>query len=78
MRHSQLNQIRIDWDDRSLFRKRRRWVRNTWLLVLVTAGAALFYQRNAIPDLLLGGFKVIAHAIPAQQTASVQHPSSLN
>ncbi len=78
MRNSRLNHIDTDWDNRNLFNKRRRWIRNLWLLVLVAAGAALYYDRDGIPDLLLDGFKVIAHAIPAQQPIPLAPPAPLN
>ncbi len=78
MRNSRLNHIDTRWDDRNLFHKRRRWVRNLWLLLLIAAGAALYFERDEIPDLLLGGFKVIAHAIPVQHPIPLDPPAPLN
>ena len=65
MRNSQLNRI-DDWDDRNLFRKRRRWIGHLWILGIIMLAAALYLQREQIPDLLLGGFKVIAHTVPQE------------
>jgi hypothetical protein len=78
MRSQRLNRINTDWDDRNLFHRRRRWVRYVWLTLLIATGMTLYFQRDEIPDLLLDGFKLIAHAIPVQQPVPLNPSASEN
>ena len=78
MRNSQLSSISTEWDDRNLFRKRRPWVKYLWMLALIASAMAIYHERDEIPDLLLGGFKLIAHAMPAQPIAPLDSPAPLD
>jgi hypothetical protein len=66
---NRLRRIESDWEQRGLFHKRRRFAGKVWLVLVALLALAIFHTRMDIPDLLLDGFKLIAHLVPVRDGA---------
>ena len=64
LRKNKIDPFKTDWDRRGLFRKKRGWAGKVWWLMLGLVIASVVTVGHELPELLLNGFKAIAHLAP--------------
>jgi alanine dehydrogenase len=64
VRKNKLNQLDDSWKRRPMFKRKRRYGAIGWLLLSALVIGALAISGDQIPELLLDGFKLLAHLAP--------------